>query len=141
MPNIPIVHEIVETLSLNLPEITSIIIDQSEPQNIIRLSPELVTAANLDIAVKLVEQKARAFKPQDDRVVGQVDMIKSALSVLSFTEQIPAIKVGKEGKHFNAFRKCLRSGFTSFNLLGFDSLGTGRSPTGSKPRTRLKKFT
>lgn len=96
MPGVPIVHEFTETLSLNLPEISSIVINQSEPQNIIRLSPELVTAANLDVALKLVEQKARSFQPQDDRVVGQVDMIKAALSVPLFNELVPAIKVSFE---------------------------------------------
>jgi hypothetical protein len=87
------VEEITETLSLNLPEITSITISEDDPQNIIRLSPELVTAVALDYAVKLVERKARAQKPQDDRVVGQVDMIKAALSVPLFNELVPAVKV------------------------------------------------
>lgn len=64
-----------------------------EPQNIISTPPDQVTRESLIEAWRLVDKKARAFRPSDDRVIGQIDIIKSALWSSNFSESVPSDKV------------------------------------------------
>eukprot|EP01127_Copromyxa_protea_P005876 TRINITY_DN15709_c0_g1_i1.p1 TRINITY_DN15709_c0_g1~~TRINITY_DN15709_c0_g1_i1.p1 ORF type:complete len:782 (-),score=138.49 TRINITY_DN15709_c0_g1_i1:40-2385(-) len=65
---------------------------QDEPQNLIRLPPSQVTRESLREAYRLVDVMARRQTPADDRAIGQVDIIKSALYDPKFSEHVPSDK-------------------------------------------------
>lgn len=74
--------------------------DVKDPQNIISLPLDQTTRESLREALRLVDKKARQFRPSDDRVLGQIDIIKSALNAPSFSEKVPSDKVRPMSEYF-----------------------------------------